>query len=177
VSFSPEATSFGVAFANHPKSLSKSFSQAIHVQWFPFPLGGGFAEEGVQFRTPLRISQQAFPLLFILTSEEEAGEVGNLGLSNIRKSLTNAKKTAIFAKIFSWSGAQLLSEPSSHEALISGTGGFKAARRIDAGSVATCTRDACVTTTGCRRLQTPSQLRRRIRFQKQTVIGYNGPQL
>jgi hypothetical protein len=53
-------------------------------------LGGGVTQESVETRPGPRISQPAFPRFVILTSQEEAGKVGQLGLFVGRQSLANS---------------------------------------------------------------------------------------
>ena len=43
-------------------------------------LGGGFTEEGFQFRSRARIGQQLLPSLVVLLGEKEPGKVGDLDL-------------------------------------------------------------------------------------------------
>jgi hypothetical protein len=53
-------------------------------------LGGGFAQESVQLRPGLWVSDQAFPRFLVLAGQEKARKVGQFGLLVNRQSFANS---------------------------------------------------------------------------------------
>jgi hypothetical protein len=63
-------------------------SQAFGIERF-VALGGGVAQDSIKAGPGLRIGQPAFPCFVILTGEEEAGKIRQLGLFVWRQSLAS----------------------------------------------------------------------------------------